>query len=124
MQRGLSELLDSRGESRAVLKHLAALEHQLKRGDASFMRGLSPSTLQHMLRQLHGLVAPPPSPGVALLLCELLDAVELKNRADAEDTVRQPISSFFVDHKLEVTELGPSTLELPDEVARADPDPA
>jgi len=115
MQRALSDLLDSRAGSRDVLKHLAVLEHQLKLREEPFIHDLSLSSLQHMLRQLHGLIAPPAPAGIALLLAELLDAAELKVRIEQLAEARaHSISSFFVDHKLEVTELSPSTLDLPD----------
>jgi hypothetical protein len=117
MRRALGELLDSCSGSRTVLKHLAALEHHLEHREDRFIHELSLSSLQHMLRQLQGLIAPPPSPGIALLLAELLDAAELKLRLEQQAEARsQPISSFFVDHKLEVKELSPSTLDLPGEI--------
>lgn len=115
MQRALGDLLESHAGSRSVLKHLAALEHLLKLRDDPFMHELSLSSLQHMLRQLHGLIAPPAPPGISLLQAELLDAAELKTRLEHERAGAGPqaISSFFVDHKLEVKELSPSTLEFP-----------
>lgn len=118
MQRALRELLDSRASSRDVLKHLSALEHQLGLHVQPFIHDLSLSSLQHMLRQLHGLIAPPAPPGIAMLLGDLLDAAELKTRLDQTQAAAraQAISSFFVDHKLVVKELSPSMLELPGEV--------
>lgn len=112
MQRALSDLLNTRPDSRLVLKHLAVLEHHLKQRDDPFLHELSLASLQLMLRQLHGLIAPPPSPSMALLLAELLDAAELKTRLEPAESRPHAISSFFVDHKLEVKELSPSTLDL------------
>lgn len=112
MLRALGELLDARPGSRSVLKHLAALEHNLKVQRQPFIPGLSLSSLQMMLRQLHGLITPPPSPEVALLLAQLLDAVEQKSEAPSTQPGVQPISSFFVDHKVEVRELtSPSVID-------------
>ena len=111
MQRALSDLLDTRADCRSVMKHLAALEHHLKVQTGPFMSELSISSLEIMIRQLHGLIAPPPSRGVALLLAELLDAVEQKSRLEQAQAGSQAISSFFVDHKLEVKELSPSVLD-------------
>lgn len=113
MRQALTGLLDSRAGSRAVLRHLAALEHNLRVQSAPFFHQLSPSSLQAMLRQLQGLIAPPPAPGVALLMTELLSALEDRRAAEAPEEAADLISSFFVDHKLEVKELGASALELP-----------
>lgn len=113
MRQALTALLDSRAGSRPVLRHLAALEHNLRVQDAPFFRQLSPASLQAMLRQLQGLIAPPPAPGAALLMAELLAALEDRRAAEAPEEAADLISSFFVDHKLEVKELGASTLELP-----------
>lgn len=112
MRQALTALLDSRAGSREVLRHLAALEHNLRVQRAPFFHQLSPSSLQAMLRQLHGLIAPPPSAGVARLMAELLSALEDLRAAEAPEAAADLISSFFVDHKLEVKELGASTLEL------------
>ncbi|MBL8289027.1 MAG: hypothetical protein JNL85_13675 [Rubrivivax sp.] len=113
MRRALGALLDSRPDSRAVLKHLAALEHQLAVQPEPFIGDLSLSSLQLMLRQLRGLVTPPPAPGVARLLAELGEAIEAKSaEITATQPGVQPISSFFVDHKVEVKELvGPAAMD-------------
>lgn len=112
MKRALGALLDSRHDSRAVLKHLAALERHLGVQPWPFFHALTLSSLQSMARQLHGLVSQPPAPGVARLLAELADAIEHKSAAmTATLPGVQPISSFLVDHKIEVKELGESVLE-------------
>ncbi|MBL8327116.1 MAG: hypothetical protein JNJ89_19380 [Rubrivivax sp.] len=112
MGRALGELLGSRAESRRVFTHLVALEQQLLAHDEpAFLLDLSLASLQIMLRQIDGLVAPPAPPGVSRLLAELLDAIEHKTGAEPTQPGTAVISSFFVDHKLEVTELGPAELE-------------
>ncbi|MFO1266816.1 MAG: hypothetical protein U1F67_08620 [Rubrivivax sp.] len=112
MKRSLGALLDSRHDSRVVLKHLAALERHLGVQPWPFFHELTLSSLQSMARQLHGLVSQPPAPGVARLLAELADAIEQKSAAMAATLPGvQPISSFLVDDKIEVKELGQSVLE-------------
>jgi len=113
MKRALGALLDSRHDSRAVLKHLAALERHLGVQPWPFFHELTLSSLQSMARQLKGLVSQPPAPGVARLLAELADAIEHKSAAMTATLpgAQQPISSFLVDHKIEVKELGESVLE-------------
>lgn len=112
MKRALGALLDSRHDSRAVLKHLAALERHLGVQPWPFFQELTLSSLQSMARQLQGLVSQPPAPGVARLLAELADAIEHKSAAmTATLPGVQPISSFLVDDKIEVKELGASVLE-------------
>lgn len=112
MHRGLARLLDGQPGSRAVLKHLAALEHHLRRRDTAFIRTLSPAAVQTMIRQLHGLIALPAPPEIQQLLLLLLDAADLQGRAEEQRAQAQAISSFFVDHKLEVHEIS----ELPSEL--------
>jgi len=123
MHAALQKLLDGGGHSREVLRHLAALEQRLGQGDASFMRALSISTLQSMLRQLQGLVAPPPPPDIALLLAELQAALDGRRRAEADDLLR-PISSFLIEPQPEVTELDPATLDMEFDDAPRSPPPA
>lgn len=119
MTRALGALLDGSPDSRAVLKHLAALEHHLATHERPFFGELTLPTLQLMLRQLHGLVTPPPAPGVALLIAALTDALEQKT-ADMAATQPgvQPISSFFVDEKMEVKELNAAELAVLGEMVR------
>lgn len=113
MHAALRQLLDGRGNSREVLRHLAALEQRLGHGDASFMHALSVSTLQSMQRQLQGLVAPPASTDIALLQAELQAALDERRRAaEAEELLRPSTLSFLVDPQPEVTELDPATLDM------------
>ncbi|MFO1286259.1 MAG: hypothetical protein U1F49_06850 [Rubrivivax sp.] len=113
MKRSLGALLDSRHDSRVVLKHLAALERHLGVQPWPFFHELTLSSLQSMARQLHGLVSQPPAPGVARLLAELADAIEQKSAAMAATLpgAQADLASFLVDDKIEVKELGQSVLE-------------
>ena len=118
MRRELAALLDAGADSRKVLKHLAALEIHLGQGDALALDGLSLSTLQTMLRQLYGLMRPPASAGIEMLLSGLLDAIEVQTRLQQrQSSHEQAISSFFVDHKMEIRELSDSAFE---EASRCD----
>lgn len=120
MHEGLRRLLDGRGESRQVLRHLAALEKRLGQGDAAFIHALSVATLQKMLRQLHGLVAPPPSDGIALLLAELQDTLQDRHRVKQAREATPSTTSFRVEEQPEVTELDPATLDMAlDDVSRS-----
>jgi hypothetical protein len=110
MQLALTELLDSRPSSRQVLRHLAALEQQLKTGSDPRFERLSAASLQTILRQLDNLIEPPPPRGVQLLMSALLNALERKRPPPPLGGGQDQISSFFVDHKLEVQEFGPSVL--------------
>lgn len=112
MHAALRQLLDGRGDSREVLRHLAALEHRLGQGDTSFMHALSISTLQSMQRQLQGLVAPPASADIALLQAELQASLDDRRRAEGQEPLRPGTLSFITDPQPEVTELDPATLDM------------
>ena len=84
MRTALSALLDSVPGSRAVLRHLAAVEQ----------------------RQLEGLIDKAPPPGLGALRLRLADSIRDREHAEELAAWRQPVSSFFVDHKLQVSEGG------------------
>jgi hypothetical protein len=123
MQRALTELLDSRSSSRSALRHLAALEQQLKAGGDQRFDRLSAASLQTMLRQLDNLIEPPPPVGAQVLMTSLLEALERKRPPPPRTGPPDQISSFFVDHKLEVREFGPSVLGSLAQAQAAQEDP-
>lgn len=108
MRAALSALLDGVPGSRAVLRHLAAVEHELGRKDRE-ARFLTEAPLEQLLvvqRQLEGLIDKAPPPGLAALRLRLADSIRGREHAEELAARRQPVSSFFVDHKLQVTEGG------------------
>ena len=106
MRSALTLLLDGVAGSRKVLRHLAAVEHDLGRKDAEgrVLFDAPSERLKIVLRQLDGLLATKPPPGLAALRTCLLDAIKTQERAELRAEMQQPISSFFVDHKLQVSE--------------------
>jgi hypothetical protein len=107
MRAALTALLDSAQGSRKVLRHLAAVEHGLKNKDedGAFLSEATPDQLLTMLKQLDGLMPDRPIAGLVALRLRLSTAKNAQQRAEDIQSKGQPVSSFFVDHKLEVNEL-------------------
>ena len=115
MRAALALLLDGIAGSRQLFRHLAALEHDLARkdGQGRFLFEAPSDRLRIVLRQLDALIGPEARPGVALseLRNCLLDAIRTREQDERREAQRQPISSFFVDHKLQVSEVRPSEFD-------------
>lgn len=107
MRQSLKRLLDDVPGSRRVLRHLAALENDLvnKGTEGRFLPASPPDLLKQVLRQLDGLLTAAPPAGLAQLRARLVEAIRSGERAERQAERSQPISSFFVDHKLEVKEV-------------------
>ena len=127
MRIALTTLLDSVAGSRKVLRNLAAVEHDLARkdGEGRFLFNAPAERLRLVRRELDGLLGASPPPGLAALRVRVLDALKTRERAELQEALRQPVSSFFGAHKLEVTEIGEADFERlqaewnPDAVAAA-----
>jgi hypothetical protein len=109
MREDLTTLLDGAPGSRKVLRYLAAIEHGLKHKDAGglFMFDTSADRLRLAQRQLDGLCIGEQSAGLSTLRSRMVDAISARSVRSAratDDDRRAPISSFLVDHKLEVEE--------------------
>lgn len=100
----LAALLDAAPGIRRVLRHLAAVEHGLAHKDADglFLFDVPVERLRVALRQLDGLLGATVPPELDALRVRLLDAIAVQEKLAREAAQRQPISSFFVDHKLQV----------------------
>lgn len=122
MRRALGELLDTRPDSRKVLKHLAALERQLRKRPEPFMHEISRDSLRRMIRQLDGLIVPPPAAGAALLMAELRKALAAKEGDDEPPPLDlSAIAPLYTEWSVEVTELSTPDAVVVDD---APPDPA
>jgi hypothetical protein len=108
MHSDLTALLDGAKGSRKVLRHLAAVEHGLEHRDAGalFLFEIAPDHLRMALRQLEGLIVGSMSPGLIALRSRMLDAITAQEVRERRRELQQPISSFLVDHKLEVIDAG------------------
>lgn len=106
MHTDLKGLLDAARGSRRVLRHLAAVEHGLEHKDAGalFLFDISEERLRTALRQLDGLIVGSMSPGLAALRARMVDAIAAQELRDQRRATNEPISSFLVDHKLEVAD--------------------
>jgi len=106
MRTALTALLDSVAGSRKVLRHLAAVEHDLghKDGQGRFLFNAPAERLTIVLRQLDDLLGAKPSPGLAALRVCLTDAIKTKQPDELQTSLPEPVSSFFGDHKPEVSE--------------------
>jgi hypothetical protein len=113
MRRALSQLLDAVPNSRAALRHLAAVETGLRKdADGLFLFDVAPAQLHVALRQLASLGAGTPPPGLVALSTRLLDAIaEQEKRAQQADGT-PVVSSFLVDDdQVEVAEVEVSRFE-------------
>ena len=106
MRSALTALLDGVPGSRKVLRHLAAVEHDLghKDGAGRFLFNAPAERLTIVLRQLDDLLGAKPSPGLAALRVCLTDAIKTKQPDELQTSLPEPVSSFFGDHKPEVSE--------------------
>jgi hypothetical protein len=107
MRPALTELLNSVSGSRKVLRHLAAVEHALKHKDkdGEFLFDEPSERLKVILQQLDGLLGTTPPPGLTALRTRVYVALKTKEKSEELLARSQPVSSFFVDHKLQVTEV-------------------
>jgi hypothetical protein len=108
MHAGVRAALDAAPGSRKVLRHLATVEHHLWHSGALFIHDLPLSALQRVREQLERVAQPAFVKGLAPLRECVSDAVAAQERLLLEQEMRLPPSSFFVDHKLEVSEATPS----------------
>jgi hypothetical protein len=104
MHAALGVALDAAPSSRKVFRHLATVEHYLWRKGTLFLHDLSLQALQRTLEQLDSVAKAPLAAGLAALRECLVDAIATRERLQRQAELLQPRSSFFVDHKLEVTE--------------------
>jgi len=107
MRVALTVLLDGVKGSRRLFRHLAAIERALDRqsGDGRFLFDMPSDALKIVLRQLESLIgtAQPDTDLRELHAC-LIDAIKSRERHERREALRQPLSSFLVDHKLQVSE--------------------
>jgi hypothetical protein len=108
MHAGLRTALDAAPGSRKVFRHLAAIEHHLWHRGALFIHDLPLSALERVREQLDGMARGAFGTALAPLRECIADAVSAQRRRELEQEMRLPPSSFFVDHKLQVSEATPS----------------
>jgi hypothetical protein len=106
MHSDLTALLDGAKGSRQVLRHLAAVEHDLEHKDPSgqFLFNTPAQRLKAALRQLDGLSSGSPPPGLAALRSIMRDAIKAQEGFEQQQKLRRPVSSFLDEHQVEVTQ--------------------
>ena len=111
MHAALRKALDAAPNSRKVFRHLATVEHHLRRKGTLFLHDLSLPALQRILEQLDGVASAPLESGLAALRASLVDTRAALERLQRQNEMLQPRSSFFVDHKMEVREASVSDFD-------------
>ena len=109
MHLDLQALLDRCGNSRAALPHLAAVEQGLQRRSMRVFDELPLPVLRRAAGQLQGLAQDPVLEGVVLLQARLDVAIVGREESAAVQCKPNALSSFFVEHKLQVSEASMST---------------
>ena len=113
MAADLKAHLDRCSRARAILPHLATLEHELKQRGMRVFDELPLRVLQRASGQLDGLAQEPVLEGFALLQARLdLAIVAREEHNQAQKTKRSGPSSFLMDHKLQVSEASMSDFML------------
>ena len=114
MRIALTLLLNGAKGSREAFRHLAAVENDLGRkdGQGRFLFEVPADQLKVVLRQLDGLIGGRnTTAALAELRGCLVDAIKSREKHDLREELRQPISSFFVDDKLQVSEVALSEFD-------------
>lgn len=104
MHLDLQALLDRCSSSRTALPHLAAVEHGLERRGMRVFEELPLPLLRRAAGQLDGLAQEPLLEGFVLLQARLDIAIVGREESVAVQCKPNALSSFFVDHKLQVSE--------------------
>ena len=104
MHLDLQAHLDRCSNSRAALPHLAALEQGLQRRGMRVFEELPLPLLRRAAGQLEGLAQDPVLEGFTLLQAHLDVAIVGREESIPVQCKPNALSSFFVDHKLQVTE--------------------
>ena len=104
MRLDLQAHLDRCDNSRKALPHLAALEHGLERRGMRIFEELPLPLLRRAAGQLQGLAQEPVLEGFALLQARLDVAIVGREETVPVQCKANALSSFFVDHKLQVSE--------------------
>ena len=123
MFQALKGLLDAAPNSRGTLRHIAAVERQLRRHGTLELDRLNLPALEVVLRQLDGLVEPPMSPPLAELRAQIVAALNLRRRqleqagrqreVDAEAAAAAHMAALheMLGEELDVEESTPSEFE-------------
>lgn len=108
MHAGLRAALDVAPGSRKVFRQLATIEHHLWHRGSLFIHDLPLSALERVREQLDGMARGAHGAALAPLRECIADAMKAQQRRQIEQEMRLPPSSFFVGHKIEVSEATPS----------------
>jgi hypothetical protein len=104
MRDELKDLLDRHKASRRSLPYLAGLEHALKTKGVAAFDGMTERVLARALQQLDGVLTEPVGPGLAELRSRIVMAQTTCEQIEAAAAKNAGTSSFFTDHKLQVSE--------------------
>jgi hypothetical protein len=109
----LTTLLDAVAGSRKLLRHLAGVEHGLRKKDPTgmFLFRIDAGVLRTALRQLDGLLPPTPPRGLSALRARMASALAAHDKREREREMMAPRSDLMQAHKLEVAEVSASDFD-------------
>ncbi|MFO1219202.1 MAG: hypothetical protein U1E89_12575 [Burkholderiaceae bacterium] len=109
----LTALLDGVPGSRKLLRHLAGVEHGLKKKDPTgvFLFRVDAAVLRTALRQLDGLMPASPPRGLSALRGRMTSAIAAQEKREKEREMLSPRSDLLQSHKLEVGEVSASAFD-------------
>lgn len=109
----LTTLLDTVPGSRKLLRHLAGVEHGLRKKDPTgmFLFRVDAGVLRTSLRQLDGLLPLSPPRGLSALRARIASALAAHDKREKEREMLAPRSDLMQAHKLEVAEVSASDFD-------------
>lgn len=119
----LTALLDAVPDSRKLLRHLAGVEHGLKKKDPTgmFLFRVEPAVLRTALRQLDGLLPPTPARGLSALRARIASAIAAHDKREKAQEMLAPRSDIMQASKLEIGEARVSDFDRLSEQWRGKP---